>query len=604
MATIRLFTQPQPTQPETPLIPVSDILNQFIPTIQPSTIDEEIPMANVGTNRVIVDPNQPVIRDTRLKPKFEPIHIQRRRGPLMIHDKRWYFRLVPPQAHEHQRARALMQDYPLNQLVNHLVVCFTPAYLPGSNKPFRKPDGDPGRIFAYFDSYLEFYEYMQKFESVDRAFYEIIFGELPQKPHFDVDIDLENFVAAYAGEDIDQVAELLREAVIQGSIEVLSENMTGIDLQKDVLLYSSHGIKKRSYHIVLNNKCHDGNKEAKAFYDAVTSKVRTITGGKYVEFIDPSVYSPRQQFRLVGCQKQGSNRPKVFYEEFWFRGQKYTHIYNEDVTDPIRKKLTIIYESMVSFTSGCVYLPSLIPPRAITHHNLGELPDLDPTTIDSCLNMLREKMSPCPFTIKEVRGHLIVLKRHAPSLCPICQKAVPHEKENPFMFIISGKVYWDCRRCSPDAKKFFVGYLAMSIEDMQTGVVAPVITNDDVSDEEGQFMFGDYDIGAPTLAPIVRKKQTPDQSPTADTSTTILDRSVGTRTLTNEPQEMEGPKVELPTIYIPPPEYRRQNVVSDVMKASRAWAQRTRIPRRDKVYTGSFGTVVNDIQWDAGISRK
>jgi len=43
-----------------------------------------------------------------------------------------------------------------------------------------------------------------------------------------------------------------------------------------------------------------------------------------------------------------------FLEQFHYRGILYTHKYKEDVTDPNIKILTIIYESLASFISGCV----------------------------------------------------------------------------------------------------------------------------------------------------------------------------------------------------------------------------------------------------------
>lgn len=602
MTPFTLSTHPNFTPLPTPLIPINTILDQFyVPTSPPPPAVEEITMATVGTNRVVITEDERYERQENLKkPTFDPIDIQRRKGPLVIYDKRWYFRLVPPKPHEYQRARALMQDFPLNQLVNHLVICFTPDHLPNSTKPFRKPDGDPIRIYAYFDSYLEFYQYQLNFEPEKRAFYEIIFGELPQKPHFDIDIDRQDFNTLYPGEDIDQAADLLRNAVIAGSVQVLSEKGVALDPQKDILLYTSHGPNKRSYHVVITNKCHDGNREAKAFYDLVMMKVNMITDGKYLDFVDASVYSPRQQFRIVGCQKQGSNRPKEFQETFRFQDNQqdiiYTHVYPEDATEPIMRELAILYESLVGFTSGCVLLPSLAPPKPIHHHNLGDLPDLDGTTTDHCLNMLREKMPYCPFSINAVQGHLILLKRHAPSHCPICQKTVPHEKENPFMFVVGGKVYWDCRRCPDEAKRFFVGYLAFSMEELQTGTFLPGMPKEESSDDEkgGEFMFGDFDIGAPTLTPL-RKSPPKLNSPKSP--------KLNSPTLNNPPPPPETLPKDVPTIFYPPPERRLQGVVSNVTKTGKDWTQRPRKPRPAKSLTGAFMTIGDEGSWDAGYHK-
>ena len=251
------------------------ILDQFSPysndQINKSSDNEATQYANVGVNKVIKS-ELPTNLNLRT---FHPVELTRSNGPLIIHGKRWYFLLVcAKNGDDHKRSRAIMDDYKINDIARHMVVCFTPYSLPGSNKPFITKKGKQGRIYAFFDSYLEYYEYAQKFNLEDRAFFEIIFGELPQKPHFDIDIDVSEFNELYPTDNIDNVAELLRESVVVSCVDVLTENNVTVDIQRDILLYSSHGPDKRSFHIIINNKCHDGHKEAKAFYEAVMNKVR------------------------------------------------------------------------------------------------------------------------------------------------------------------------------------------------------------------------------------------------------------------------------------------------------------------------------------------
>lgn len=546
------------------------ILDQFTRPSDTKVEDREIKCAKVGTNKIVMTAEER--ENSTIKRVFHPVSLQKRRGPLMIHGKRWYFRLVCGKEGEYHRSRALMDDYGLNQIVEHMVVCFTPHIIPGQDKPFVTPDGNQGRIYAFFDSYLEFYQYMQRFPNTERAFFEVAFGELPQKPHFDIDIDRKDFSSCFPGEDIDVAAETIREAVITGCKEVLREQGVELSLERDLLQYSSHGPDKRSYHIVINNKCHDGNNEAKAFYEAVIGKVDTYTEGKYrgCNFIDRGVYSPRQQFRIVGCQKCGSGRPKVFYEQFTYQGRTYTHIYNEDVTDLTIKKLTIVYESLLSFTSGCAYLPSLIPPKPVNYQQLGDMGDLDTNALNQCLNMLKERMSPCPFSVRESRGHLIILKRHAPSHCPICNKPEPHEKEHPYMYVINGKVYWDCRRAPSDAKKFFVGYLGTSIEELEYKSASE---SEEEEDTGGQFMFGDYDIGQPTLAPITKE-------PSSQTTTTD-------KVVHDVPPEV-------------PVEQRMQNVLGILTKLNNDRARKSYIKNEAQDVTGQVSLAGVNIKWTAG----
>lgn len=505
--------------------------------------------ANLGTSR----DHQPMPRYvpkstipvgvSRPLPKYPPrpgtsyqTMSARQSGPLMIHGKRWYFRLVTSQEGEYKRARALMDDYDLNQIAQHTVICFTPNRIPGRDRPFRNKEGNPIRIYAFFESYVEFFRYFQEFEPADRSFYEIIFGELPQKPHFDIDIDADNFNQSYPNESWDLGAETLRTALIQACIDVLTSLKMPFNLQRDLLLYTSHGPTKRSFHLVLNNICHDGNREARAFYDAVVAQIRILTQNKYAEFVDRGVYSSRQQFRMVGSQKVGSGRPKVFHAQFEFKGQVYEHIYTETTTDPEIQGLIITYESMVSFISGCSFIPSLVPPRPYGGTNLSELPDLDRTVVSQCLTMLQEKMNPCPFTVIGIKGHVISLHRLRPSHCPLCLRQ--HEHENPRMYLSNGKIFWDCRRNDDPTKKFMVGYLALNMDDLQhwndegsaldSGSTSLLESG---SDDDGDFMFGDFNLGPPTLPPSKSSRQKSPPPPDSVGTSALAPTPVPTSTL-------------------------------------------------------------------------
>lgn len=576
------------------------ILGQFVPDTTTTVItNSTIICAAVGGNRVVSSPDD--VANTRARRTFEPVALPLRKGPLIIYNKRWYFRLVPKRDMGFKRSRALMEDYALNALASHMVVCFTPDTVQGWNGPFRSKDGDPLRIYAYFDSYLEFFEYMMKFRPEERAFYEIVFGELPQKPHFDIDIAYAEFTQLCPGENIEATAAFIKDTVIAGCQQVLAERLIALDMSRDVLLYSSHGPQKQSYHIILNNYCHDGNKEAKAFYDEVVKRVSTFTGGKYLKFIDPGVYSPRQQFRLVGCQKQNSGRPKIFYERYSYNQTEYTHTYSDDVTDMAMKKLTIVYESMLGFVAGCRFLPSWIPPKPFSDQQLQNMPDVDDAMVSQCLAMMKSKIPDSPFTLREVHGHMIILQRHSPSWCPICvDQTEPHETENPYILVIGGKVYWDCRRRSNESKRLFLGYLAATLEELMNGtgiagVFSDPVEEDDIGEDEGVVMFGGFNLGAPTLAPASSQVTHASPSPPSPPSTPLT-----TPTASTQPEST--PKaLPPPAIVIPPPETLTQNIPALLtnMAKKRAEAKYVRQTAEDVTGVRSFRSVSDQMPWKA-----
>lgn len=518
--------------------------------------EDTITFANVGCDKIILS-NEEINT-------FKTIAIKKN-GPLIIYDKRWYFRLVKAKEGDYGRARALMDDFTLDNLTKCLVVCFTPAFLPGSTKPFITKSGDAVRIYSVFKSYIEYYQYMLNFKPEERAFYEIIFGRLPQKPHFDIDINEKDILVNWPHENIDNLAEHIRETLIEACINVLTELKVEVDISRDILIYSSHGEHKRSFHLVINNKYHDGNHEAKAFYDEVMVKFSSITNSNLCKFVDRAVYSPTQQFRIVGSQKQGSNRPKIFYEQFLYKGVLYKHQYNEDVTDINIKKLTIISESLVSFTSGCFPIPNIIVHTPANYNNLGDLNDLDECYVSTCLRMLKENMSPCPFSIKEVRGHYIILKRNRPSYCPICDRI--HETENPYLFVVNNKVYWDCRRHDKYQKNKFLGFLSISLEQNTEE------NKDEIEEEVEEFNFGGFNLGAPTLP--VEKKQ--EEKPREKKPV----------------QELKTPQITHIT--------NIKNVPNATMSVAQQWALNKYLKREANDFSGSLSSVSSHINWSTGV---
>lgn len=451
---------------------------------------------------------------------FEVINIRHKRGPLFIGEKRWYFCLVDK---KNNFGMPLMKDYSLAHIQDHLVVCYTPEYLPDQTKPFLTKKGKQGRIYAFFDSYLEYFHYMNKFKEVDRNFYEIVFGELPQKPHFDIDLDISD------DEDkgqSDKQCEELKDAVIESIIETLKEVNIIINISEDVMIFFSHGINKRSYHIIITNWCHDNNKEAEAFYNKVMEKVHIKTNNKYVgkNVVDPGVYNLRQQFRIYGSQKTGSNRPKRFLERFLYKGEWYDHKYPETVDNPEMKRLVVLYQSLIGFVGGCEYIPSLIPPEQFAKYfklkgngNNG-IEDIMDDDVKQCMDLVNG-----PFSYKETVGNIIVLNREGPSYCTICETM--HENQHPYLLVFGSKVYFDCRRAfdhGKGKKKLFLGYINItSYQDLiknntkNYGIIDAMnnIQNPQIKEEEEKSPIQEHQeiIKQAIDIPIEYRQQTPNK---------------------------------------------------------------------------------------------
>ena len=438
---------------------------------------------NQGGNNITTATAPPIARapTNRLVPK--------ERSAIFIHEKRWYFRLnasddesdpspngspdrdpkqnkdpmqnkdAANQGHlavttaptQKKKARGLMDDFAQHEIEGKLLICMmTPTGV---------------RLFSLFNSYIEFAKYQQKIEPHKRSFYEIILGEYPQKAHFDLDLSEQSL---QPGDDLDEVGERLKDAVIGGILSVYSE----IDLTTDVLVYTSHGMtskgeRKRSFHIVINNYCQYDHCEGKALFEQVMSKLpEEMKRYTHQNEIDHSVYAIKQQFRVLGSQKIGSGRPKVFLKEWTYKGQKIVHQYIEEPDSPEHEYVLQLEESLISYTSSCNMLPSLqevnpapFEKRKYTR-DLGN--NIAPDLAKRAIILLASKggITPndhrFPYSFSEIRGPFVILKREKKSMCPICSHV--HEHENPYLIItgegVTKHVYFDCRRARNGAKQY------------------------------------------------------------------------------------------------------------------------------------------------------
>lgn len=178
------------------------------------------------------------------------------------------------------------------------------------------------RRFSVFNSPDDYMVFSSKIPFERRCFYETIIG--PQKPHFDLDFNVEKYP--------DLNIETIKNYVIWAICKVMRKAGIKLVKSKDILLYSSHSDLKKSYHIVIDNYCHVNHKQAREFYNEVMKLISIDT----YDIIDSSVYSSKQQFRIVGSHKYGSDRTKTFQEKWtYFTPENEVEVEDEDDTDKV-----------------------------------------------------------------------------------------------------------------------------------------------------------------------------------------------------------------------------------------------------------------------------
>jgi len=383
----------------------------------------------------------------------------------------------------------LTDEHPQETLEHKIVVGFESL----------KDDGLSSRMFAVFDSYIELYLYQRPIPPERKNFYEIIIGEFPQKPHFDVDIKEAEITE---GVDIDELCEAVKDNLIECVIKVCESVGVKLDVATDILLYQSHShpthtTQKRSFHLVVHHYCHSDHHQALAFYEQVTEKMKE----EYAIYVDHSVYSSKQNFRLFGHQKLSSGRPKLFQTPMLYRGELITHIYDIDLgseSDPKKAedllRLETLKESLVSWIEDCEYLPSFQSEeerrKKKSYEDLGDLP---PETIKEAEVLITKR--DFPFVIRDVKGSIISLRRLRPSFCEICKRV--HEHENPYLLVVEDNVYFCCRRNTE--KKLLLGKAESNLK-----VVNELLEEEVDSEEDGCYLdLGGY---VPKASPELPRK--------------------------------------------------------------------------------------------------
>jgi hypothetical protein len=379
---------------------------------------------------------------------------------------KWY-PFLNPQGEPKNKGKSLNENVTIEK--NNIIVCQKLKYL----------------SFGCFPTYLDFVKFMLTETPLElRCFYELIPGNVPQKPYFDIEFFTSNstsepeYVDGHLVLPENEADEAIRELVslIQREIPPLHSN------KSHILVFTSHKDNKRSYHIVVEGFYFSDNKSNKLFSEKIRKNMKQSWQG----IIDTSMYKSMQQFRIAGCCKYETSRFKVISKELTVNGCFNSKISNGwipkiEPESENHKTLLLIEASLITQVSGSQMLPALLDDKEQSSEFLssGERKEysefFEPLTSEN----IKEALTLCykvagleygdprfPYSYMRTvedngESSIILLKRRFASMCRICNR--PHENENPFLIIagIERDIYLDCRR-NEKGKKFYVGKLGPS----------------------------------------------------------------------------------------------------------------------------------------------
>ena len=157
-----------------------------------------------------------------------PAITQKPRASQVARGVEWFYFLVPSPGHS-----SLEDAYP--NYKSMFLVC----------GHFPKSDGQSTKMFAAFNTYLDFINYIKDVPRERWNFFEIIIGSKPHKFYIDIDLKADYIPV---GDNLESFTRRLLEILFDRIIYVFTQYLNvNFDLTRNLLLFSSHGPGKKSF---------------------------------------------------------------------------------------------------------------------------------------------------------------------------------------------------------------------------------------------------------------------------------------------------------------------------------------------------------------------
>lgn len=298
--------------------------------------------------------------------------------------------------------------------------------------------------YTSFSSYVELYYFLKETPVAEKSFHEVALSSANQKPRFDIDISLEDYIAYFKTKDVthEELAEFgewVKDLVLETSIAVLEQYGICLSVEKDFFVFTSHSPIKRSYHIVMSNFMHRGCEQAGEFYrlcgnSLSSEKTRQI----YWKFVDGGAYNKNKSLRILWCRK--GERVKVHNKKFNYKGNEYTqthHLLDGDMSLSLYNK-RLLSISLITFTSGCSDMP-LFPIEDRCRYDSSDIPE---AVLKECNSIISSWDTNNVFVQRYTDDGKIQMIRKKSSQCLECGSV--HDKRPGFCTVSGNSLYFHC----------------------------------------------------------------------------------------------------------------------------------------------------------------
>ena len=303
------------------------------------------------------------------------------------------------------------------------------------------------RHYTKFDNFIECIHVMLNVAEDKRCFHEVVLEHRNQKMRFDVDIKKTPDVS-------DEEVQMFMDELIETTINVYNELGYQLIPQKHILLFSSHGPSKWSYHIIIDGFYCENCNEALALFKKITEKMKSKE--RVSDWLDASIYNPNHSLRILSSVKSG--RKKILEKVWKFKNEQICFEFSQK---PRNDKHQIVLEferSFISLTENCFPIPQLVV-KDQSYKNQSCV--LNDDVSDFAFRLFKSVYGNVFSHVKTV-SNFVLLQRVSESGCPVCNRV--HESENAFLVVKTNpkengmtkhEIYFYCRRST--GNKVLVG---------------------------------------------------------------------------------------------------------------------------------------------------
>lgn len=316
------------------------------------------------------------------------------------------------------------------------------------------------RFYTSFESHSDFLHYMLKLPKEKRCFHEVVIEKRIQKMRFDLDIKrYKYFEGQIVGEVKEEEVQKFFDELIEASIAEFEAMNMKLDPKENILVFSSHGKEKWSYHIIIDGFYCETHQDAGELFKKITSRMSK----DHLDWLDPSIYSVNHCLRILGSVKESQSelRVKVLEKKWRFKDKEIEFEYPEEPKHENHRLALEFERSFLTLIMNCYPIPSLVQ-KQVLDGVIKKEKQAEEEILDYAFRLFKSIYGDVCSYFGSM-GNMIMLSRNYPSGCPICDRV--HEKDNAFLSVKSVMsetdvlfkydIYFHCRRSS--GKKIKIG---------------------------------------------------------------------------------------------------------------------------------------------------